>query len=247
MRVGVAGLGVMGAAVAARLMEVGHEVTVWNRSPEKTKPLAAAGAKVASTPTELASAVEATITMLTDGAAIDAVYNGPKGLLAGDVKGKLFIEMSTVSPKVPTGLAPKVRAKGAAFVECPVGGSNAPARQGKLLGLMGAEPADAERAKPILNQLCRRLEHCGPVGTGSSMKLAINLPLMVAGLRRGLRYRQRSGLGAETAARSFRRHQRRQSRHEKSCGHDRDDVRRPRPGTDNIQHRQWRERPAHDG
>ena len=180
MRVGVAGLGVMGAAVAARLMEVGHEVTVWNRSPEKTKPLAAAGAKVASTPTELASAVDATITMLTDGAAIDAVYNGPKGLLAGDVKGKLFIEMSTVSPKVPTGLAPKMRAKGAAFVECPVGGSTAPARQGKLLGLMGAEPADAERAKPILNQLCRRLEHCGPVGTGSSMKLAINLPLMVA-------------------------------------------------------------------
>jgi 3-hydroxyisobutyrate dehydrogenase len=73
-----------------------------------------------------------------------------------------------------------VRAKGAALVGCPVGGSIGPARQGKLLGLMGAEPADAERAKPILNQLCRRLEHCGPVGTGASMKLAINLPLMVA-------------------------------------------------------------------
>src|SRR4029079_13398119 len=180
MRVGVAGLGVMGAAVAARLMEVGHEVTVWNRTPEKTKVLADAGAKVASTPAQVASAVEATITMLTDAAAIDAVYNGPNGLLAGDVKGKLLIEMSTVPPKVPTALAPKVRAKGAAFVECPLGGSTAPARQGKLLGLMGAEPSDAERAKPLLNQLCRRLEHCGPVGAGSSMKLAINLPLMVA-------------------------------------------------------------------
>jgi 3-hydroxyisobutyrate dehydrogenase len=180
MRVGIAGLGVMGAAVAARLMEVGHEVTVWNRTPEKTKALADTGAKVASTPAQLASAVEATITMLTDAAAIDAVYNGPNGLLSGDVKGKLLLEMSTVSPKVPLALAPKVRAKGAAFVECPVGGSTAPARQGKLLGLMGAEPADAERAKPLLNQLCRRLEHCGPVGTGASMKLAINLPLMVA-------------------------------------------------------------------
>jgi 3-hydroxyisobutyrate dehydrogenase len=180
MRIGVAGLGVMGAAVAARLMEVGHEVTVWNRTPEKTRPLADAGAKVTSTPAELASAVEATITMLTDAAAIDAVYNGPKGLLSGEVKGKLLIEMSTVPPKVPIALAPKVRAKGAAMVECPVGGSIAPARQGKLLGLMGAEPADAERAKPILNQLCRRLEHCGPIGTGASMKLAINLPLMVA-------------------------------------------------------------------
>jgi len=180
MRVGVAGLGVMGAAVAARLMEVGHEVTVWNRTADKTKPLAAAGAKVAATPAELASAVDVTITLLTDAQAIDAVYNGANGLLSGDVKGKLLIEMSTVPPKVPLALAPKVRAKGAALVECPVGGSTAPARQGKLLGLMGAEAADAERAKPILNQLCRRLEHCGPIGTGSSMKLAINLPLMVA-------------------------------------------------------------------
>ena len=112
MRIGVAGLGVMGAAVAARLMEVGHEVTVWNRTPEKTKPLADAGAKVAATPADLTSAVEAAITMLTDAAAIDAVYNGPKGLLSGDAKGKLFIEMSTVPPKVPLALAPKVRAKG---------------------------------------------------------------------------------------------------------------------------------------
>jgi 3-hydroxyisobutyrate dehydrogenase len=81
---------------------------------------------------------------------------------------------------VETELAPKVRGKGAVFVECPVGGSTAPARQGKLLGLMGAEPADAARAKPILDQLCRKVELCGPVGTGASMKLAINLPLMVA-------------------------------------------------------------------
>jgi 3-hydroxyisobutyrate dehydrogenase len=180
MHIGVAGLGAMGGNIAARLMEVGHQVTVWNRNPDKSKPLAAAGAKVAATPAELASAVEAAITILTDGAAIDAVYNGPSGLLSGNVEGKLFIEMSTVAPKVETDLATKVRAKGASLVECPVGGSTAPARQGKLLGLMGANPADVERAKPILTQLCRRLEHCGPVGTGASMKLAINLPLMVA-------------------------------------------------------------------
>jgi 3-hydroxyisobutyrate dehydrogenase len=170
----------MGAAIAARLLEVGHQVTVWNRSAEKTKPLVAAGAKLAASPAELAGAVEAAITILTDGAAIDAVYNGPSGLLSGNAKGKLFIEMSTVAPKVELELAPKVRAKGAAFVECPVGGSTQPARKGQLLGLMGAEPADAARAKPILDQLCRKVEHCGPVGAGSAMKLAINLPLMVA-------------------------------------------------------------------
>src|ERR1700688_3957551 len=155
MQIGVAGLGAMGAAIAARLIEVGHQVTVWNRTAAKTKPLADAGAKVAATPTDVANACEAVITILTDGAAIDAVYNGPSGLLSGNAKGKLFIEMSTVAPKVETDLAPKVRANGAALVECPVGGSIAPARQGKLLGLMGAEPADAERAKPILTQPCR--------------------------------------------------------------------------------------------
>jgi 3-hydroxyisobutyrate dehydrogenase len=180
MQIGVAGLGAMGAAVAARLLDLGHQVTVWNRSPDKVKPLVEAGAKAAASPAAVAQASEAVITMLTDGAAIEAVYNGPDGLLSGDVKGKLFLEMSTVPPQVELALAPKVRAKGAAMVECPVGGSTAPARQGKLLGLMGAEPADAARAKPILDQLCRRLEHCGPIGTGASMKLAINLPLMVA-------------------------------------------------------------------
>ena len=180
MRIGVAGLGAMGSAIAGRLMEAGHQVTVWNRSAAKTKPLGDAGADVAASPGAVAAASEAVITILTDGAAIDAVYDGPSGLLSGDVKGKLFIEMSTVPPKVETALAPKVRSKGAVFVECPVGGSTAPARQGKLLGLMGAEPTDAARARPILEQLCRKVEHCGPVGAGSSMKLAINLPLMVA-------------------------------------------------------------------
>ena len=180
MQIGVAGLGAMGSAIAARLLEVGHQVTVWNRTAAKAAPLAAAGAKVAASPGAVAAASEAVITILTDSAAIDAVYNGPSGLLSGDVKGKLFIEMSTVPPRVATALAPKVEAKGAVFVEAPVGGSTAPARQGKLLGLMGAEPAAAARARPILDQLCRKVEHCGPVGSGSSMKLAINLPLMVA-------------------------------------------------------------------
>jgi 3-hydroxyisobutyrate dehydrogenase len=170
----------MGASIAARLIEVGHKVSVWNRSADKAKPLADAGATVANSPSDLAKECEAIITILTDGAAIDAVYNGPNGLLSGDVKGKLFIEMSTVPPKVETDLAVKVRGKGASLVECPVGGSTAPARQGKLLGLMGADAEDAKRALPILDQLCRKVEHCGPIGAGSAMKLAINLPLMVA-------------------------------------------------------------------
>jgi 3-hydroxyisobutyrate dehydrogenase len=180
MDVGVAGVGKMGAAIAQRLMEVGHKLTVWNRSPGKTKPLADAGATVAASPTELAGRSEAIITILTDAPAIEQVYDGPSGLLAGDVSGKLFIEMSTVQPQTQMAVAAKVRAKGAALVECPVGGTTGPARQGQLIGLLGAEAVDADRAHPLLRQMCRRIEHCGPVGAAAAVKLAINLPLMVS-------------------------------------------------------------------
>jgi 3-hydroxyisobutyrate dehydrogenase len=182
MKIGIAGIGKMGGAIAARLIELGHEVAVWNRTPEKANAAAnATGANVtvAASPAELAQSSEAIITILTDAAALDAVYNGRSGLLDGNVAGKLFIDMSTVLPATETALAEAVRAKAAVFVECPVGGSTGPARQGKLIGLMGAEPADAARARPILEQLCRRLEHAGPVGSGAVLKFTVNLPLMV--------------------------------------------------------------------
>jgi 3-hydroxyisobutyrate dehydrogenase len=169
----------MGAAMAQRLMSVGHEVCVWNRSKEKTKPLADAGARVAVTPRELAESSELVISILTDANAIEATYKSESGLLSGDVKGRLFVEMSTVRPEVEQDLAQNVKAKGAALVDCPVGGSTAPAREGKLLGFVGGEAADVARAKPVLDQLCRRVEHVGGVGSGARMKLAINLPLLV--------------------------------------------------------------------
>jgi 3-hydroxyisobutyrate dehydrogenase len=179
MHIGIAGIGNMGSNIGARLMETGHKLTVWNRTAEKAKPLADAGAGVAKTPAELTGAVDVVISLLIDTAAIDAVYLGPQGLLAGATKDKLFIEMSTVTPEAQAALAEKVRAKGAAFVECPVSGSVIPARAGKLLGLMGAEPADAARARPLLEQMCRRVMHAGPVGSGARLKLAVNLPLMI--------------------------------------------------------------------
>ncbi|BBK31177.1 3-hydroxyisobutyrate dehydrogenase [Stella humosa] len=179
MKIGVAGLGRMGAAIARRLIDVGHEVHVWNRTAERAAPLAAAGAAVAASPRELAAAVEAVITIVTDAEAIEAVYGGPDGLLAGNVAGRLFIEMSTVRPEAETALAERVKSAGAVLVECPVGGTVGPALQGKLLGLAGGEAADVERARPVLDQLCRRVDHVGPIGAGASMKLAINLPLAV--------------------------------------------------------------------
>ena len=179
MKVGIAGTGRMGSAMAQRLMSVGHELTVWNRTPGKTRELAAAGAAVAASPAALAEKVDVVLTILTDDKAIAELYNGPGGLLSGKVAGKLFIEMSTVRPEVEVALARKVAAKGAALVECPVGGTTGPAREGKLFGFAGGEDADMARARPLLEQLCRRVEHVGPAGAGARMKLAINLPLYV--------------------------------------------------------------------
>jgi 3-hydroxyisobutyrate dehydrogenase len=179
LKIGIAGTGRMGAAVAQRLLGLGHEVSVWNRTAEKTRPLAKAGAKIAPTPTALAAQSETIVTMLTDAVAIDAAFRGKDGLLAGNVSGKLFIEMSTVRPETETKLAAKIRKQGAAMIECPVGGTVGPARDGKLFGFVGGDAADVARARPLLEQMCRRIEHVGPVGAGASMKLAINLPLLV--------------------------------------------------------------------
>ncbi len=169
----------MGAAIASRLLSLGHEVTVWNRTPQKAQALASAGAKVALTPAELADRSDIVITILSDAAAIDAAYHGAGGLLSGTVEGKLYIEMSTVRPETEKALAQRVKAKGAALIECPVGGTVGPAKDGKLFGFVGGAAADVARAKHLLDQMCRRIEHVGPVGAGASMKLAINLPLLV--------------------------------------------------------------------
>lgn len=179
MRIGVCGTGKMGSAMAERLIEVGHDVAVWNRNAAKTANLTARGAQKAATPAALATMADIIITMLFDAAAVEAVHADPDGLLSGDVKGKLFVDCSTVPPEASRAIAAEVTAKGGAFIDCPVGGTVGPAREGKLLGLVGGSDADVARARPILDQLCRRVEHVGPVGAGAAMKLAVNLPLMV--------------------------------------------------------------------
>jgi 3-hydroxyisobutyrate dehydrogenase len=179
MKIGIAGTGRMGEAIGFRLLGLGHELTVWNRTPEKTQSLAGTGARVAASPMALVNAVEVIITILTDAKAIEALYHGPQGLLAGSAAGKLFIEMSTVQPEIEIALEAKMKRKGAALVECPVGGTTGPAREGKLFGFAGATDADMARARPLLESMCRRVEHVGPVGAGSRLKLAVNLPLYV--------------------------------------------------------------------
>ncbi len=179
MKLGVAGIGRMGAAIAERLLKHGHQVTVWNRSPAKAQALAQHGATVAASPAQLAASADIILSILTDANAIAAAYDGPEGLLSGAIKGKLFVEMSTVRPDTQRALAARIQAKGAAMIDCPVGGTTGPARDGKLLAFVGGDAGDLARVQPVLEQLCRRIEHVGAIGAGASLKLAINLPLLV--------------------------------------------------------------------
>jgi 3-hydroxyisobutyrate dehydrogenase len=179
MKIGVCGTGRMGSAIAQRLMSVGHEVGVWNRNSAKTKPLVDGGAKLFATPAELVEGCEVTTVMLLNDAAIEAVYRAPNGILKAKLASKLVIDMSTVRPDTMKSVGAAVLQQGAAFVECPVGGTVGPAKEGKLLGLVGGTKADVARAMHILEQLCRRTEHVGELGSGSMMKLAVNLPLLV--------------------------------------------------------------------
>jgi len=179
MHIGIAGTGKMGTALGKRLLATGHQLTVWNRTPERARELTDLGAVLADSPKDLANKVEAVITMLTDGPALDQVYFGTDGLLSGPVDDQLMIDMSTVSPAKQQDIGARVAAAGAAYLECPVGGSVGPAQEGKLLGFAGGRAEDLARARPLLETLCRRVEHVGPLGSGATMKLAINLPLMV--------------------------------------------------------------------
>ncbi|MBC7467961.1 MAG: NAD(P)-dependent oxidoreductase [Ramlibacter sp.] len=179
MHIGIAGTGKMGAAIARRLLATGHQVSVWNRTAERAQPLLAEGARWAPTSAALAGEAATVITMLTDEAALDEVYFGTQGLLAGATGDHLFIDMSTVRPAKQQAMGARVRASGSRYLECPVGGSVGPAQQGKLLGFVGGAAPDLERARALLEVLCRRIEHVGELGAGATVKLAINLPLMV--------------------------------------------------------------------
>jgi 3-hydroxyisobutyrate dehydrogenase len=179
MEIGFCGTGRMGSAMVLRLLEQGHRLSVWNRTAAKAAPLLECGAYWAPSPAALAERHDITISILTDARAAEAVYGGSDGLLSGPVAGKLFIEMSTLTPEVTKRLAAGAAARGAALLECPVGGTVGPAREGKLLGLAAGDGAAFARARPLLEQLCRRVDYLGPSGCGAAMKLAINLPLAI--------------------------------------------------------------------
>ena len=174
LTIGIAGTGRMGTAFARRLIETGHSLRVWNRSPARTAAAVAAGAEVVDLPG--LAACDVIILSLTDAAASHSVL---RALSDAGLQGRLVIEMSTLLPDEAEALAAAAQAAGAEFVHCPVGGTVAPALKGQLLGMAGGTAAAFDRAKPVLAELCRRVEHLGTVGAAARMKLAVNLPLAI--------------------------------------------------------------------
>ena len=179
MRVGVAGTGRMGTAIAQRLLERGHEVRVWNRTIEHAGDARTAGAIWAPTLSGLVNASDAVISSVLDNEAVERMYLGAEGLLSGNADGRLFIDMSTVSPGAHDRIAAAMASRHADFLECPVSGSIPTARSGTLVGFAGGAATAFSRALPLLGDLCRRVERVGPLGAGARVKLAANLLLAV--------------------------------------------------------------------
>jgi len=187
-RVAFIGLGAMGRAMARNVQAAGFPLAVYNRTAATAGPFAQAGASVHGTPREAAAAADVVVTMVTDPVALAAVVEGADGAAAGMGPGQVLINMSTVSHEATLTTAATVQKVGAAFVDAPVSGTVKPAEDGTLVVLAGAEAADLERVRPVLEAMGKEVVHCGPVGQGTRMKLVLNLMLgnMMQALAEGL-------------------------------------------------------------
>jgi 3-hydroxyisobutyrate dehydrogenase-like beta-hydroxyacid dehydrogenase len=169
------GLGQMGAPMARRLLQAGHELTVWNRTSDRAEPLAAEGAAVAGSPAEAGAGAEFAITMVATPQALQTVVMGENGLATTLGPGHVYIDMSTVGPDTVRSIAARLP-EGVAFVDAPVRGSVSQAAEGRLEVFVGARDEDLERVRPILASL-GSVTHVGGLGAGAAMKLVANLVL----------------------------------------------------------------------
>ncbi len=198
---GFIGLGVMGGNMVSRLIDKGHTVTGFNRTKKKAQWLIDKGMKWGNSPREVAAAADITFAMVTNAAALEAVAEGPDGLLAAMGSGKLFVDMSTVSPAVSRALAAKVRAKGADMVDAPVSGSVITLQEGKLSVMVAGRRETFEKLKPLLLDIGPKVTYVGDNGLALSMKIATNLSLAVQMLAfsEGVLLAEKSGIARETA------------------------------------------------
>jgi 3-hydroxyisobutyrate dehydrogenase-like beta-hydroxyacid dehydrogenase len=199
--IGFVGLGIMGSGMVKRLLAAGHTVTGYNRTKSKAQSLLDAGMKWDDTPRAVAAVADVTLSMVTNTQALQAVTSGPDGILAGLSAGRIYIDMSTVSPAAIRELAKQVEAKGAEMLDAPVSGSSITLEEGKLSFMVGGKREIFEKALPYLQAIGPKATYVGGHGLAASMKIATNLSLAVQMLAfsEGLLLAEKSGIGRETA------------------------------------------------
>jgi 3-hydroxyisobutyrate dehydrogenase-like beta-hydroxyacid dehydrogenase len=199
--VGFVGLGVMGGRIARRLLRAGHTVTGYNRTRAKSEWLVAEGMRLAGSPRAAAEASEVTFSMVTGTAALEAVTEGPDGILAGLGPGKVYVDMSTVSPSASRQLAGRVAERGAAMLDAPVSGSVVTLEEGRLSIMVGGDREVVDRVLPVLRDIGPTVTHVGPAGQAVLMKIATNLSLAVqmVAFSEGVLLAEKAGIPRETA------------------------------------------------
>jgi 3-hydroxyisobutyrate dehydrogenase-like beta-hydroxyacid dehydrogenase len=198
---GFVGLGVMGSQMVSRLLDKGHVVTGYNRTRAKAQWLVDKGMRWADSPKAVCTAADVTLAMVTNGAALEAITDGPDGVLAGLSAGKIFIDMSTVSPDFSRVVASKVRSRGADMLDAPVSGSVVTLQQGKLSVMVGGHRKTFDTVKALLEDIGPKVTYVGENGVALSMKIATNLSLAVQMLAfsEGVLLAEKSGIARETA------------------------------------------------
>ena len=201
--VGFVGLGAMGGPIAGRLLAAGHELHGTNRTPSKAQPLIERGLTWHATPREAAAAADVVFSMVSDDAALAAIATGPDGILAGLGPGKVYVDMSTVSPTASVELAARVRALGARMLDAPVSGSVPQAEAGTLTIMVGGDESALRRVEPLLDELGQSVTRIGDNGQGLLLKLAINISIAAQTLAfsEGLLLAERGGIDPQLAAR----------------------------------------------
>lgn len=200
---GFIGLGVMGGRMAKRLLDAGHQVTVYNRTKTKGDWLVEAGAEWADSPREVVEASEFAFSMVTNTKALDAITQGPDGVLAGLASGKIYVDMSTVSPEKSQEVAAQVAETGAVMLDAPVSGSVETLEAGKLSVMVGGGGDAFEKVKPYLLVIApKAAHHVGGNGLAVAMKIASNLSLAVQMLAfsEGVLLAEKMGIKREVAA-----------------------------------------------
>ncbi len=199
--VGFVGLGTMGSGMAKRLLNAGHTVTGYNRTKAKAQKLMDAGMKWADCPRAVAEASDVTLSMVTDTLALRAITQGADGILAGLRPGKVYVDMSTVSPAVSRDLATQIAKKGAVMLDAPVSGSISTLEEGRLSIMVGGDSGAFDKVKPILQDIGPKVTHVGGNGLAVGMKIATNLSLAVQMLAfsEGVLLAEKSGIRREVA------------------------------------------------